>query len=364
MAELNESLSPIANSLDLTKTSQSFCGNCDSRIASILKQPVFNDYLVDKQLSWSVVERSEEGAIIRGEFILDRFWCSNFKLFPSCETLARTAAEKLVKKLAQYGNREAAHVAQEASFKIGKAFLTGKCRWATSTDLKQKHTFIPTMAVISECIESSTKIRVVQIPNRPIYIPQLNVCRTYNSFIRRTHLKMSSLNMFYLAHMISDDALFIDFSECFNSLRLSQETSLQNVVFTLKDERGQPTYNLKKSDGKLHPLVLTHASFGCSDIPKFSQRCVERLVETYEKNCKGSTISHSILEDLKFICKLLTWVDDSIIFSFFRRTCEWAAGEGRFPPLSKCSCQPSCRDWQCPSRAITDTDLKNEFYQN
>ena len=104
---------------------------------------------------------------------------------------------------------------------------------------------------------------------------------------------------------------------------------------------------------------MTHASFGCSDIPKFSQRCVERLVETYEKNCKGSTISHSILEDLKFICKLLTWVDDSIIFSFYRRTCEWAAGEGRFPPLSKCSCQPSCKDWQCPSRAITDTDLKN-----
>ena len=123
MEEIKEFLSPLQNSLDLSRTSQVFCGSCDSRVNHLLTKPVFNDILIDKQLSW-LPQRDDKMKIIKGEFSLDRFWCSNFPLFPDCSNLAKAAAQKLVQRLGQFGCENHAYVAQEASFKLGKAFLT------------------------------------------------------------------------------------------------------------------------------------------------------------------------------------------------------------------------------------------------
>ena len=167
MEEIRESLSPLHASLDLTRTNQAFCGSCDSRLSTLLTKPVFNDFLVDKQLTW-VPSKDKSSRVICGEFVLDRFWCANFSFFPDCQQLAKSAALKLVQRLALFGDSHHAFVAQEASYKLGKTFLSARCRWATSADLKQKCTFVPTLAVLSESADSSTKIRICQIPNRPI----------------------------------------------------------------------------------------------------------------------------------------------------------------------------------------------------
>ena len=356
MEEINEALSPIQNSLDLSKPSQVFCGQCDPRTNHLLTKPIFNDLLIDKQLSW-IPHKDKKSNIIKGEFVLDRFWCSNFALFPDCSHLAKAAALKLVQRLGQFGCSKFAHVASEASFKLGKSFLTGKCRWATEKDLSQKCTFVATLAVLSESLDSSTKIRVCQIPNRPMFIRQLGTSRTLNSFIRKTQLKMSSLNLFYLAHTISVNMIFLDFQECFNSLKLSEQTSLQNIIYCLKTSQNLPSYNLKHSDGQVHPLVLTHASFGFCDIPRFTQRSVEKLVDVYVENKKCSTIDPDILQDLRFICHTLTWVDDSVIPACYWRVIQWAEKQGRFSPLSSCSCVSQCREWNCSTRSLTQQDV-------
>ena len=275
MNEIREALSPIQNSLDLTKTSQVFCGQCDSRTNHLITKPIFNDLLIDKQLSW-IPHKNEKSVIIKGEFVLDRFWCSNFSFFPDCSHLAKTAALRLVQRLAQFGCSKFAYVAAESSFKLGKSFINGKCRWATETDLSKKCTFVPTLAVLSESLDSTTKIRICQIPARPMFIRQLGTTRTLNSFIRKTQLKMSSLNLFYLASTLSVNVIFLDFSECFNSLKLSEQTSLHNIIYCLRNSQNNlPSYNLRESDGQVHPLILTHASFGFCDIPRFTQRSVE-----------------------------------------------------------------------------------------
>ena len=357
MEEIKESLSPLQTSLDLSRTSQTFCGSCDARVNHLLTKPVFNDILIDKQLSW-IPQRDNKMKITKGEFCLDRFWCSNFSLFPDCSHLAKAAALKLVQRLGQFGCGKDAFVAQEASFKLGKAYLSGKCRWATKNDLSQKCTFVPTLAVLSESLDSSTKIRICQIPNRAMFIPKLGTTRTLNSFIRKTQLQMSSLNLFYLASTVSVNAIFLDFQECFNSLKLSDQTSLQNIIYCLKTSQNIPSYNLKESDGQLHPLILTHASFGFCDIPRFTQRSVEKLVDIYVKYKENPTISSDVLQDLRRICHLLTWVDDSIIPACHWRVIEWAESQGRFFSISHCSCVSPCQDWTCPTRKLTPQDLE------
>ena len=356
MTEIQESISSLQLSLDLSQLGKTFCSQCDPRVSHLLSKPVYNDVLIDKQLSWTPC-KNKHSQVTSGEFLLDRYWCASFHLFPSCQQLAKTAALKLVHRLAQFGGGKTTFVAEEASYKIGKAFISNKCRWATDDDLKQKCTFVPTLAVLSESLESTTKIRICQIPNRPVYITQLGTTRTLNSFIRKTQLKMSSLNLFYLSHVLSVNALFLDFQECFNSLKLSSQTSLQNLIYCLKTGEGVPTYNLSKSDGVVHPLVMTHASFGFSDIPRFTQRCVERLVDVYQQHVKDSTISPELLEDLRFITYALTWVDDSVLPACCWKTIGWAERQDRPPPMPTCSCTTLCKDWHCPTRVITDQDL-------
>ena len=358
MEEIKEALSSIQNSLDLSKPSQVFCGQCDPRTNHLLSKPIFNDLLIDKQLSWKP-HKNEKSDIIKGEFVLDRYWCSSFSLFPDCSHLAKAAALKLVQRLEQFGCSQFAYVASESSFKLGKSFLTGKSRWATEVDLKKKCTFVPTLAVLSESLDATTKIRICQIPNRPVYIRELGTTRTLNSFIRKTQLKMSSLNLFYLASTISVNVIFLDFAECFNSLKLSEQTSLQNVIYCLKNSQGLPTYNLRDSDGKVQPLILTHASFGFCDIPRFTQRSVERLVDIYEKHKKNSSIDPDILQDLRFVCFTLTWVDDAVLPACHWRVRQWAEKQGRFAPLSQCSCVGQCQDWNCSTRILTQQDVNN-----
>ena len=358
MEEIKEALSSIQNSLDLSKPSQVFCGQCDPRTNHLLSKPIFNDLLIDKQLSWKP-HKNEKSGIIKGEFVLDRYWCSSFSFFPDCSHLAKAAALKLVQRLEQFGCSQFAYVASESSFKLGKSFLTGKSRWATDVDLKKKCTFVPTLAVLSESLDATTKIRICQIPNRPVYIRELGTTRTLNSFIRKTQLKMSSLNLFYLASTISVNVIFLDFAECFNSLKLSEQTSLQNVIYCLKNSQGLPTYNLRDSDGKVQPLILTHASFGFCDIPRFTQRSVERLVDIYEKHKKNSSIDPDILQDLRFVCFTLTWVDDAVLPACHWRVRQWAEKQGRFAPLSQCSCVGQCQDWNCSTRILTQQDVNN-----
>ena len=142
MEEIKEALSSIQNSLDLSKPSQVFCGQCDPRTNHLLSKPIFNDLLIDKQLSWKP-HKNEKSDIIKGEFVLDRYWCSSFSFFPDCSHLAKAAALKLVQRLEQFGCSQFAYVASESSFKLGKSFLTGKSRWATDVDLKKNAHLYP-----------------------------------------------------------------------------------------------------------------------------------------------------------------------------------------------------------------------------
>ena len=168
MTEIQESISSLQQSLDLSQLGKTFCSQCDPRVSHLLSKPVYNDVLIDKQLSWTPC-KNKHSQVTSGEFQLDRYWCASFHLFPSCQQLAKTAALKLVHRLAQFGGGKTTFVAEEASYKIGKAFISNKCRWATDDDLKQKCTFVPTLAVLSESLESTTKIRI--IPQQSFHSP-------------------------------------------------------------------------------------------------------------------------------------------------------------------------------------------------
>ena len=357
MAELQEAVAPLDQSLDLTRSHQSFCGSCDPRVSTLIKVPIYNNILLDKQLSWEPLIQ-EDGKVSRGEFVLDRYWCSNFQLFPDCEAVSRLAAGKLVARLNKFGGGKTHHVADEASYKLGKSFLQERCKWVTEKDLLQKVTFLPTMAILSEDEQSSTKCRIVQIPNRPFFIPTLTCSRTYNSFIRKSQISMSSLNLFYIAHMITTNALFLDYSECFNSLKLSYNTSLHNLIYCLERNDGLPTYNLARAKGpQLKALRLTHSSFGKSDIPSCSKRCIENLLDTFLKHGPKNQIPEDLITNLRFVLKHLTWVDDSLLYCNHHQVISWALARGRPCPQPPCACKSPCHSWTCKTRNISNDDL-------
>ena len=350
--------SPISAAMDVTQLSKTWCETCDPRLLGLTKKTLANDQLLSKQLTFKMnTEAPKEKP--HGEFHIDRLYCAGFSNFPSCVRLSQETASKLVAKLAACGKNGVNYIAREATYKVQKSYMKGRVRWASEDEMKKKVTCLPQLAVISPS-NASSSTRLVIVPNRPVFINSTLGSRTYNSFVRKSSLQMPSLNRFSLGATLSLSVLFLDFEDCFGSLRHSINTQLHSVVFCLKTAAGFPSYDLAQApSGRLHPLIQSSSSFGASDVPALSQRAVSLMVQVYKEHHPDPEVDSATLDDLEDIYKNNCYVDDCQLTAYTNKVLKWAKTFNREPPFPTCGCVSSCRSWECESLQITDKDLQD-----
>ena len=138
--------------------------------------------------------------------MIHRFWRPNFDLFPSCDSVARDTASRLVKKLQSLGSKGVSHCARELSFKVQTSFDKGRIRWATAEDFEGTHHYLP-QCCVNNLNSASSPLRLVVVPNRPIFVSKQIGMRTYNSFIRKTSLELPSFLKFSLVTALSAESI-------------------------------------------------------------------------------------------------------------------------------------------------------------
>ena len=350
--------SPLSAAMDVTQLSKTWCETCDPRLLGLTKKTLANDQLLSKQLTFKMnTEAPTEKP--HGAFHIDRLYCAGFDQFPDCIRLSQETASKMINKLAACGKNKVNYIAREATYKVQVSFMKGRVRWASEEEMKKKVTCLPQLAVISPS-NTSSSTRLVIVPNRPVYISKTLGSKTYNSFVRKSSLQMPSLSHFSLGATLSLSVLFLDFEDCFGSLRHSINTQLQSVVFCLKTSTGLPSYDLSQAPtGTLHPLIQSSSSFGASDVPALSQRAVSLMVQVYKEHHPNPDIDAATLDDLEDIYKNNCYVDDCQLTAYTNKVLKWAKSFEREPPFPTCGCVASCRSWECETLQLTDQDLQD-----
>ena len=188
--EMREIMSNVRESFDLSRLHASFCAQCDPRVNLLFNRPISNDQLMEKQVSWVPIHDKSTN-IVGGQFVINRFWRPHFEIFPSCSTTARDTALKLIKKLNSLGTGRVSHCARELSFKVQTSFDKKRVRWANKEDFQGTHHFLP-QCCVNNVNSSSSPLRLVVVPKRPVYVNKQLGNRTYNSFIRKTTLELPS----------------------------------------------------------------------------------------------------------------------------------------------------------------------------
>ena len=315
--------SPLNQSVDTLKPSQIGCISCDVRSLDLLKPELINNFINRKQLSWKW-NSDKKG----GFFELERRFLFEFEThFPSCEGAARASSNQLIHKLNFYKKSASPCIARETSFKLGKGFLQNKSQWADVDELTSSpHTFLPLLCVISGGSGGNDyKFRLCQVPNRGVYLPQLRTKKTYNDFIVNHKLSMPTLPVFYLGHCLSVSQVFIDFQECFCSVRLHPNTARHNLIYVLKTKEGLPTLSLKDAaTPQLHALQLSTVLYGKKDGPFWSRQCVTLLIPKYQEHQQGLQEDPVLLDDLEKMLQQFSWVDDTLLPATTTWVLRWA----------------------------------------
>ena len=237
---MRQTMCEVRDSFDMSRLDQSFCSTCDPRVSLLFSRPIANDRLMEKQISWKPVYDKNK-SVIGGNFVIHRFWRPNFDLFPSCDSVARDTASRLVKKLQSLGSKGVSHCARELSFKVQTSFDKGRIRWATAEDFEGTHHYLP-QCCVNNLNSSSSPLRLVVVPNRPIFVSKQLGLRTYNSFIRKTSLELPSFLKFSLVTALSAESIFVDISDAFGSVVHSINDQRQSLIFCLRDRNGLPSY--------------------------------------------------------------------------------------------------------------------------
>ena len=350
--------SPLTAAMDITQLSKTWCETCDPRLNALTKKNLANDQLLSRQLTFKMnTEIPNEKP--HGAFHIDRLYCAGFDQFPDCVRLSKETASKLVNKLAACGKNGVNYIAREATHKVQMSFIKKRVRWASKDEMKERVTSLPQLAVISPSnISSST--RLVVVPNRPVFINSTVGSRTYNSYVRKSSLQMPSLTRFSLGATLSLSVLFLDFEDCFGSLKHSYNTQLNSIVFCLKTAAGFPSYDLSQSPaGTLFPLIQSSSSFGASDVPALSQRAVSLMVQVYREHHPNPEVDPATLDDLEDTYKNNCYVDDCQLTAYTSKVLKWAESFGRIPPFPTCECAKSCLSWECETLQLTDKDLQD-----
>ena len=357
IAEMRQTMCEVRDSFDMSRLDQSFCSTCDPRVSLLFSRPIANDRLMEKQISWRPVY-DENKSVIGGNFVIHRFWRPNFDLFPSCDSIARDTASRLVKKLQSLGTKGVSHCAQELSYKVQTSFDKGRIRWATAEDFEGTHHYLP-QCCVNNLNSSSSPLRLVVVPNRPIFVSKQLGLRTYNSFIRKTSLELPSFLKFSLVTALSAESIFVDISDAFGSVVHSINDQRQSLIFCLRDRNGLPSYDLNQCDSaELHTICQTHGSFGCSDFPKVSAVAMSRLVSVFSEHHNLDEIDTLLLEDVRFCLESLAYVDDLEIPALLHKVLRWSQETSCVFDRPQCQCQEgSCTDWQCPTLVVTEQDL-------
>ena len=178
---MKQTMCQVRDSFDMSRLDQSFCAHCDPRISLLFSRPIANDRLMDKQISWEPIYDKTK-SVVGGNFVINRFWRPHFDLFPSCSSIARETASRLVKKLQSLGSQGVSHCARELSYKVQVSYDKGRIRWATDEDFKGTYHYLP-QCCVNNLNSASSPLRLVVVPNRPVFVSKQIGTRTYNSFI-------------------------------------------------------------------------------------------------------------------------------------------------------------------------------------
>ena len=355
--EMREMVSPLELSFDVNRFGSSFCETCDPRVSPFINRPLGNDALLERQLRFEPVVDPESGVVSHGFWTIYRFYRAGWKFFPRCEDISRSAANKLVLKLASLGKNGQFHSAKEVTFKVQTSFLKSRVRWANEDDLKGEVTYLPQLAH-ANAGSLSSKLRLCIVPNRSVFVNKELGFRTYNSFIRKNSLQLPSFLRFSLASALSIESIYLDISDAFGCLKNSLADSKHSIVFCLKSKNNLPSYDLSQCpDGLLHPLVQTSSSFGQADVSRLSQNALSNMVSVYRKHCVNKEVEDDILSDIQRVLTSFSYCDDSQIPAQSHRVIEWCQRRGRPPPRPVCSCTNDCKSWSCNTLYVTNADL-------
>ena len=244
-------------------------------------------------------------------------WNGNFQYLPSGEEETRSRCGKLYQRLNRLGDA----CARESSFRLQTLYAKGKLVWASSFDLAQRHTFIPSLAVMRSGSSSAVRLCIA-----PTALYQTAVGKiSYNHCLETLPLSQPKLLRFQLMHLFANKLFTGDLAQMFCSIRLSYESSLHSLSLAYKTADNWPTLCLKDSvdGGVLHVTRPTCFGFGTVEAPRISKYCLTQATSVFVKANILSTEELTLCNLVQLILQYECYADDLLGGLTFQRTLRW-----------------------------------------
>ena len=347
LAELKQIHCEASKSFDLSENliGRAGCQFCDSRHKIALTVPIHADLKIKQHVSFV-----HSTSITPGHFQFTRMWNGNFQYLPSGEIETRSRCEKLYQRLNKLGDA----CARESSFRLQALYAKGKLVWASSFDLTQRHTFIPSLAVMRS--GSTSAVRLCIAPTALYQTPVGKI--SYNHCLETLPLSQPKLLRFQLMHLFASKLFTGDLTQMFCSIRLSYESSLHSLSLAYKTVDNWPTLCLKDSvdGGVLHVTRPTCFGFGTVEAPRISKYCLIQATSVFVKANILSPEELTLCNLVQLILQYECYADDLLGGLTFKRLQQWCqVSDYRLPPTppthSKCIEEQVCvspdSSWSC-----------------
>ena len=329
--EIKQIYIETSKSLDLSANliGRSGCSFCDSRHRIATSVPIHSDLKLKQHVQFIA-----ESACNPAHFEYSRIWTGAFQHLPSGKLETKVRCEKLFQRLNSFGNA----CARESTYRMQSLYAKRKILWASPFDLSQRHTFIPSLAVLKT--GSSSAVRLCLAPTT-LYESPFGLI-SYNQCIAPLPLSQPKLLKFQLMHLLTTQLFTGDLAQMFTSVRLSYDSSLHSLSFAYRTADDWPTLCYDDSmDKQLHVIRNTALGFGTREAPKISKYCLTRATSVYKK---ANTLTPE--EDL--LCDMVgnvlesdTFADDLLGSISMSRLTQWCLVTNQplpSPPTSQKKC--------------------------
>ena len=273
LAEIFHSVSDRTKSYQFNQ-GQAACGSCDKRLALLQKASVHTSAELIKHVEFIPPTKTESG-----HFEFNFIFNGKLQALPRVrmENDARNRTRRLLIRL----NRGNAAAARAASVKLQKLYFRNDVCIASNFDLTQDTIYLPLHCVI-KASSSSHQARVTECPNVS-YDTQFGQV-SFNECQKQLSTSNPRLFRCILANLFSISSITGDVEGCFNSIKLTYDSSLQCMSHCYKSFSGTPTYVLKDCpNDTLYPLRKSVLGFGTHQAPGVNQYTLLQSVSVYER---------------------------------------------------------------------------------
>ena len=271
LAEIFHSVADRTKSYQFNQ-SQAACGSCDRRLALLQKASVHTSAELIKHVEF-VPPTATESGYFEFNFIFN----GKLQALPrvQMENDARTRTRRLLTRL----NRGNAAAARAASVKLQKLYFRNDVCIASNFDLTQNTIYLPLHCVV-KASSSSHQARVTECPN-VTYVTQFGGV-SFNDCQQQLSTSNPRLFRCILANLFSISSVTGDIENCFNSVKLTYDSSLRCMSHCFRSFSGTPTYVLKDCpNDTLYPLRKSVLGFGTHQAPGVNQYTLLQSVRNF-----------------------------------------------------------------------------------